>query len=101
VVPVLILSIIAIAFLIMLGAALDGMASAAFGGLRSIVDDLPAKSWFRTSGAREVGSAQTGARVLEPGQAVDAAETPELSTEALWHRIQGTSPKSRARVRRS
>jgi hypothetical protein len=90
-----VLAIFGLAILMVLGTAVYGIVLAVGSGLASLVSDARALLGSTTGSAR-VGVTDTHPDIVT-SQAGSRPEPPELSTEAMWHRMQGTSKKSRRR----
>lgn len=88
------LSIVGLAFLFVLGTVLYGMVLAAIELLVSLAQDLRARWPVRITRAEQVGSLDASAPVVDPLE-ISPTDPPELSTEAMWHRMQGTSKRVR------
>jgi hypothetical protein len=91
---VVVLTIMGLAVLIALGAAAYGIALAVAEGLASLFSDVRDRLLLRTTGGARLGVTETHPQIVTRAES-SRAEVPELSTEAMWHRMQGTSKKSR------
>jgi hypothetical protein len=87
------LSIVGLAFLAVLGTALYGMVMALSEALASLWCDARDRLRGASSGSR-LAATDTPEHTLN-SQKGARAEPAELSTEALWHSMQGTSKKAR------
>lgn len=90
------LSVIALAFLVVLGTVVYGMVLAAAGALAALVSDIR-DSWSarRSSTAHLTSTEETSLHGV-PG-ADRSLPGPEMSTEEMWQRMQGTSRRARRR----
>lgn len=93
---VVVVSIIGLAFLFMIGTVIYGIGLAAFEGLVELVRSAPDRLSPRITRQQALQSTAANPEVLSPGE-ISGMEPPELSAEAMWHRMQGTSRKTRRR----
>ena len=93
---VLVLSIFGLAVLMVVGTALYGLVLAVGTGLASLVTDVRDRLLPRTTGDTRPSVTETPPHSVTSGEGL-RAEAPEPSTEVMWHRMQGTSKKSRRR----
>jgi hypothetical protein len=89
-----VLTIVGLALLIVLGAAAYSFAMVVAEGLASLFSDVRDRLLPRTTGAAPLGVTETHPQIVTRAES-SRAEAPEPSAEAMWHRMQGTSKKSR------
>jgi hypothetical protein len=89
-----VLTIMGLTVLIVLGAAAYGIGLAVAEGLASLFSDVRDRLLLRTTEAARLGDTETHPQIVTRAES-SRAEAPELSTEAMWRRMQGTSKKSR------